>query len=217
MITLKTADSALKSAYLDVVSEQLNFKADPFLAKIKQSSDYVYGKDVRQVIHYGVNGGVGVGDEDGELPKSGENLYDQITVPLKNLYGTIEISDKAVRASENNTGAFVNLLNAEMEGLIKASTMNLSRMLMSDPNSPIAFVEGHVGDKIKVSEIYPFVEGIDGAVVLFNTIPLVYNDYTRLSRLVSNTRDFFILLGNACSRVDHNKADVSSLHCHVGA
>ena len=35
---------------------------------------------------------------------------------LKKLYGTIEISDKAIRASRTSAGAFVNLLNAEMEG-----------------------------------------------------------------------------------------------------
>ncbi|MBO5713657.1 MAG: hypothetical protein J6R88_05615, partial [Clostridia bacterium] len=108
MITLQTADKALKSAYLDVVSEQLNFKTNPFLAKIKQSTENVWGKDVRQVIHYGMNGGIGVGDEAGNLPEAKGNMYAEIVVPLKNLYGTIEISDKAVRASENNSGAFVN-------------------------------------------------------------------------------------------------------------
>ena len=120
MITLQTADKALKSAYLDVVSEQLNFKINPFLAKIKQSTDNVWGKDVRQVIHYGINGGIGAGDETDNLPMANSNMYEQISMPLKNLYGTIEISDKAVRASAHNEGAFVNLLNDEMETLVKA-------------------------------------------------------------------------------------------------
>ena len=58
------------------------------------------------------------------INNSGNN-YAQYKVELKNLYGSIEISDKAIRASQSNVGAFVNLLNAEMEGLLKASKYNL--------------------------------------------------------------------------------------------
>ena len=36
MITLQTAVNALKSAYLDVVAEQLDQQVNPFLAKIKK-------------------------------------------------------------------------------------------------------------------------------------------------------------------------------------
>ena len=37
-INLSNADSALKSFYLDAVSEQLNNTVNPLLAKIKQST-----------------------------------------------------------------------------------------------------------------------------------------------------------------------------------
>ena len=120
-VTLANADKALKSLYLDVVSEQLNTKANPLLAAIKQSTNDVWGKEIRKLAIYGVNGGIGAGTEDGDLPDAVGNNYEQFVVTLKNLYGTVEISDKAVRASENNTGAFVSLLNAEMEGLLKAT------------------------------------------------------------------------------------------------
>ena len=121
-VTLTNADKALKSFYLDVVAEQLNMKANPLLAMVKQTTDDVWGKEVRKLAIYGMNGGIGAGTEDGDLPSATGNNYEQFVVSLKNLYGTIEISDKAVRASENNTGAFVSLLNAEMEGLLKASS-----------------------------------------------------------------------------------------------
>ena len=76
---------------------------------------------------YGVNGGIGAGDEDGDLPTSAENNYVVFESTLKNLFGTIELSDKAVLASSSTAGAFVNLLNAEMEGLIRASSFNFGR------------------------------------------------------------------------------------------
>ena len=132
MVTLQTAENALKTVYLGVVSDQLNINSNPLLSKIKQSSSDVWGKEIRKLAPFGINGGIGAGTEDGNLPQANGNSYVQFVSSLKNLYGTIEISDKAIRASENNAGAFVNLLNAEMEGLIKASNFNLSRMLYGD-------------------------------------------------------------------------------------
>lgn len=141
MVTLTSADSALKSLYLGVISEQLNTNVNPLLSRIKQTTQDVWGKEIRRVAQYGINGGIGAGDESGELPAPSGNTYDQFVLTLKNLYGTIEISDKAVRASENNEGAFVNLLNAEMEGLLKASSFNFGRMLFGDGSGILATVK----------------------------------------------------------------------------
>lgn len=140
MVTMNSADSALKSLYLGVVAEQLNTSVNPLLARIKQTTQDVWGKEVRRLAQYGINGGIGAGTEDGELPAAAGNNYDQFVLTLKNLYGTIEISDKAIRASENNVGAFVNLLNAEMEGLLKASSFNFGRMLFGDGNGTLGKV-----------------------------------------------------------------------------
>ena len=114
-VNLTSADSALKSVYLDVVSEQLNYNVSPFFAAIKHSTNDVWGKEVRKLAQHGLSGGIGAGTEDGDLPSASANRYDQFVSTLKNLYGVIEISDKAIRASEHNSGAFVNLLNAEMD------------------------------------------------------------------------------------------------------
>ena len=46
MISLTTAESALKDAYLNAVCNQLNTNANPVLSKIKQSSADVYGKNI---------------------------------------------------------------------------------------------------------------------------------------------------------------------------
>ena len=140
MVNLETADKALKSVYLGVVTEQLNTAVNPLLTKIEQTSSDVWGKDIIKLVSYGLNGGVGAGGETGSLPMAAGNNYAQYKVELKNLYGSIEISDKAIRASQSNVGAFVNLLNAEMEGLLKASKYNLGRMLYGDGNGVLALV-----------------------------------------------------------------------------
>ena len=47
MVTMASADSALKSYYLGAVTEQLNTAVNPFLAKIKQSTADVWGIKLR--------------------------------------------------------------------------------------------------------------------------------------------------------------------------
>lgn len=161
MVTLTSADNALKSYYLGAITQQLNTEINPFLAKIKQSTADVWGKEVRRLAQYGVNGGVGAGTEEGALPAAGGNNYEQFVTTLKNLYGTVEISDKAVRASENNAGAFVNLLTAEMEGLIRSSSFNFGRMLFGDGSGTLCTVSAAAsGTTITVDSVKNVIEGM---------------------------------------------------------
>ena len=160
MVSITSADKALKSLYLGVVTEQLNTGINPFLAKIKMSTSDVWGKEIRKVAQYGINGGIGAGTEEGDLPNAAGNNYEQFVLSLKNLYGKIEISDKAVRASENSVGAFVNLLNAEMEGLLSASTFNFGRMLFGDGQGVLCTVESVTSGQIKVSSVKNLIEGM---------------------------------------------------------
>ena len=159
-VTLQNADNALKSVYLDVITEQLNNNVNPFLAAIKHSTEDVWGKEVRKLAVYGMNGGIGAGTEDGDLPLAGGNNYGQFVTTLKNLYGVVEISDKAIRASENNSGAFVNLLNAEMEGLIKSSTFNFGRMLYGDGSGTLAKVQDVQSGIVVLDSIINILEGM---------------------------------------------------------
>lgn len=161
MVTLSNADNALKTLYLDVIAQQLNTNTNPFYARIKQTSENVWGKEIKKLASYGVNGGVGAGTETGDLPKASGNKYAQFTLTLKNLYGTIEISDKAIRASQSNAGAFVNLLNAEMEGLLRASRYNFGRMLFGDGSGVLAKVESvRDSNSVYVDSVKRIMEGM---------------------------------------------------------
>ena len=160
MVTLTSADNALKTLYLGVVSEQLNTAVNPLLARIEQTTSDVWGKEVRKLASFGVNGGIGAGTEDGELPSAAGNNYAQFVLPLKNLYGTIEISDKAIRASMDNSGAFVNLLQSEMEGLIRASKFNFGRMLYGDGSGKLCTVSAVSGNEVTVDSVNNVMEGM---------------------------------------------------------
>ncbi len=159
MVTIENAQNALKDAYLDVVSESLNIKSNPFLAKINQTTNDVWGKEIIKLTSFGVNGGVGAGTETGVLPTSAGTNYVKFVSSLKNLYGVIEISDKAIRASENNAGTFVNLLNAEMESLIKSSNFNFSRMLFGNGTGKLANVLEISSNCLTVDSVKNLMEG----------------------------------------------------------
>ncbi len=160
MISLTTADKALKNIYLTAVTNQLNTSVNPLLAKIRQSTNNVYGNTIKKLVPYGVNGGVGAGSETGNLPSAVGNKYACFEATLKNLYGTIEITDKAIRASENSEGAFVNLLSSEMESLISASSMNFARMLYGDGTGALATVITNTKNAVSVNSGMYFFEGM---------------------------------------------------------
>ncbi len=161
MVSLQTAENALKTVYLDVVANQLNVKSNPLLARIKRSSKDVWGKEIRKLAPFGINGGIGAGAETGALPTSSANGYVQFVAELKNLYGKIELSDKSVRASQSNIGAFVNLLSDEMEGLVKASAFNLGRMLYGDGTGLLATAtEAGVAGVVKCDKVNNLIEGM---------------------------------------------------------
>lgn len=188
MVTLETAEKALKSVYLNVVADQLNVGVNPLLAKIEQTTSDVWGKEIIKLVPYGINGGIGAGTETGNLPAPAANNYDRFKLELKNLYGTIELSDKAIRASQSNTGAFVNLLNAEMEGLLKASKFNLGRMLYGDGSGTLAVCKGQdsASNVIVLDSVRNVMEGMV-VDVYSKTSSTVYGDLKGV-RIVSVDR-----------------------------
>lgn len=160
MVTLQNAENALKSVYLGAVTELLNTKINPLLSKIEQTGSDVWGKEIRKAASWGINGGVGAGDEDGALPAAHSNNYVQFVTTLKNLYGQIEISDKAIRASADGRGAFTDLLNAELEGLLAASKFNMGRMLYGDGSGKLCEIGAVSAGSYPVSSTNNLIEGL---------------------------------------------------------
>ena len=177
MVTLQTADKALKDYYLGVIKEQLDVGTNPFLAMIEKTSEDVYGKEIKKIVTHGINGGIASGSESGSLPAAMGNSYAEFALPLKNLYGSIEISDKALRASETGSATAVSLLNAEMNGLIKASKDNFSRMLFGDGTGYLCKIVSISDDKLSatVDDVKNITEGMLVDVYLGDSIDTRYS------------------------------------------
>ena len=121
MVTLKNADNALKNVYLDVLRNQLD-NSDGFISMIEKTPKDVWGKNI--LVPYLVSD-----EEDGFN-------YVNLTSELANIYGYIEISDKAIKVAQNSAGAFVNLLNSEMESLIKETNNHIINAIYGEDKKP---------------------------------------------------------------------------------
>ena len=117
MISLQTANNVLKDVYLGVIANQINCNTDVLLGKIKHTSNDVWGKTI--IKNVWINGKMLTLKEE-----------------LKNFYVSLEISDKAIRCSQNSAGAFVNLLNAEVENMMKEAQHRLRNSFYTEDTKP---------------------------------------------------------------------------------
>lgn len=196
MITLANAENALKSVYLGAVTELLNTKVNPLMAKVEQTSADVWGKEIRKAVSWGINGGIGAGDEDGTLPEAHSTEYYQFVTTLKNLYGQIEISDKAIRASADGKGAFTDLLSAELNNLLQASRFNLGRMLYGDGTGALTAVGAATSaDVYPVSKVNNLIEGL--VVDLYSAAGVAVKQGLRIKSIdrVNKTVSFYVSPG----------------------
>lgn len=196
MITIENADKALKDYYLDAVTAQLNDNVSPFFSAIEKSANHVYGKDVNMSVIRGNCGSIVAGAEDGTLPDPYKNRYLQISVPLKNLYGTIEVSDKALKASRETAGAFVNLVNAEMEGLILSAKQNFSRMLFGDGTGKLCKITSTVSGSDRTYKVDNVKEYFVGMHV----------DVPVISEVIGDSRSLYI------TAIDRDKSQITFDH-----
>lgn len=162
MITTNTADSALKNYYLKVLRNQLNTNTNPFYNKIVNTNKNIIGHKVVRLAPYALNGGFGFSSDSGALPVAGSNKYTSFETTTKDMYGVIEISDKAIKASKLNSNSFVDLLNQEMNGILEAAKFNYSRALFTDGTGVIATVTADATSSatISVDSVKYLMEGM---------------------------------------------------------
>lgn len=136
MVSMATVNKALKDIFVEPIRNNIKFMSDPLVGRVMQSTNHIVGAAsiVRDAV-VGVNGGIAAGTETGALPAAAENMYEQLSGTTKNLFGSIEITDKAMRGVRgSNAGSFINALNSEMMGLLKTSRWNYGRQFYGDGN-----------------------------------------------------------------------------------
>ena len=180
MITTATAENALRNIYLDTVINDINKKTNPFLTMVEENTRIATGKNATVNIRYG-QASVGAGTETGDLPVGDGEKSIELSVPLKNLYGTFQISDKALKAASLDPNAFASLLGGEMQNLVAAAQNNLTSMLYGNGSKILAVFDNtaFVGSerrmiRVGAKYIHNFTVGMH--VVILNNAGMEVSD-----------------------------------------
>jgi hypothetical protein len=160
ILNMQAAEQALKINYLPALRYQLNV-ANPILAVIERDSESVVGAEVRMALRYGRQGGVGNRAEDGNLPIPNSRKTKQASFQTKNLFARIQISDKTMKASRSKEGAFVSLLEAELEDAQADAKDSMARQVYGDGTGKLATTAAvTAATTVGVDSVQYLVEGM---------------------------------------------------------
>lgn len=178
MIDLYQAENTLKNVYLGIIRDQLNNKSDPVLAKIKNTQENVWGNKIIVSRHF-------------------EDTYYTIEEELVTFTATIEITDKAIRCSQNSTGAFVNLLNDTIETMLVDTKRRLANSFYNEDTKPTYLPEDYKFEPMKVN----------GLKKLFDT----KNNITKLNPYIDKINKFDTI--KIQEIIDNNNDEVNMMLC----
>lgn len=137
--TLSTADAILKDLYVGPVIESINNKTY-MLDQIKRDSDAIDLTGRRAVIpvHTNRNRGRGSRGDGGTLPTAGREAWQDAIVKIRYHYYAMEITDGAIKASQSNEGAFLNLLDTESKLIATNAKKDLNRQVFGSGTGILA-------------------------------------------------------------------------------
>ena len=134
--SLSTVDAILKDDYKDFL-DNLN-EANFILSQVETRKDTVQGRIARHAVHLGRSSGVGARAENATLPTAGNQAYATVPVPVRYVYGRIQLSGPTIRQAVSDRGAFIDALDAEMEGIKRDAMKDVNRQLWGTSNGVIA-------------------------------------------------------------------------------
>jgi hypothetical protein len=136
-LTFTTADKVLKEDYLPPVREQLNMQ-NALLAQVEKNSTDIEGRRALLSLHTSRTTGVGARAEGGTLPSAGVQGYTEQRIPVKNVYGRIQVSGPVIAAMKSDKGSFVRAVDSEMKGLTADLKRDVNRQLWGTSDGIIA-------------------------------------------------------------------------------
>lgn len=137
-LSLSLVSEALKDWYLEGLRYQLNDRASMFLAQVERTSEHVEGKQIVMALRYGRVGGIGNRADTGTLPTPNARKTKQAKWETKNIFSRFQITDKTIKASRSNRGAFASMLQQEIEDCETDAKLDLSRQALGDGTGVMA-------------------------------------------------------------------------------
>lgn len=137
-VTLTTVSDALKTEYLDIIKEQIDYGSNPLYIQIAKNSKEVNGGNINMAVQYGVSGGVGSISESTALPTSNPRKIKQVTYAVKDQAAVFRISDKAIKTTKGKASAFISFLEMVMKSTTNDAKKNYGRQLYTSNSGKLA-------------------------------------------------------------------------------
>jgi hypothetical protein len=126
----------LKEFYLPAVREQLN-NTNLLLSQIEKDTVNIEGRRAVLSLHVSRNSSVGARAEGAALPGTtsagstaiGNEGYAEERIPIKHVYGRIQISGPVMRAMKSDRGSFIRAVDSQMKGVTQSLKKDVNRQL----------------------------------------------------------------------------------------
>ena len=135
--TLTTLTNILKEYYLPPVVEQLNNEV-LLLQRLEARDQELFGKAAFVPVHTGRSSGVGARGENVQLPDAGNQTYARAQYDLKYLYGRVRVTGPSMAKTQDEAGAFLQSLKAELDGIRNDLKKDTSRQVYGTGDGIIA-------------------------------------------------------------------------------
>ena len=153
-----TIENGLKLAYLPAWDNMIGIYPSAFIAEM-QKETLTGGKSIYSAASVGLSGGFGFGSEGtNNAPEAGAQRLDGFTIPICDMYTTIEISDKAIRLSQAES--LVNAFDTEMNAAYAAAEWNIGRAAFGDGKGKLCVVSAVDGTTVTVDDVSKLKEGL---------------------------------------------------------
>ena len=136
MATLSNMDAILKDDYKEYW-EQFN-QTCFILAQLDPQSDTIQGRRATHAIHTGRSGAVGARRDGVTLPTAARQRHTTVQVPLRYVYGRIELSLPLINQASGGSASFVDSMENEMSGIRNDGGRDICRQAWGTSNGVVA-------------------------------------------------------------------------------
>jgi hypothetical protein len=134
---LTSATNLFKIKYGKLSTETYN-SANVLLGRVKKEYAFT-GKRMDVAVPTSFAGGVG----SGVLPTANSAAYQDAQISAKKVYSVIEIEREAIKASENDEGAFVRMTKESVKKGVESFNRNMSRILYNDGTGGLGTIQAN--------------------------------------------------------------------------
>jgi hypothetical protein len=159
---MESINEALKTYYLPGLRYQMNEKTTAFYQKIEKTAKNISGVDVELALRYGRQGGIGNRPDDTlVMPTPNSRKTRKAKWGTKNIFATIRLTDKVIKATKDSKNAFASMLELELSDALTDAKDNFNRQLFGDGSGVMATASAVVtaSATVPVDSVRFFAEG----------------------------------------------------------